>query len=86
MLQFRGKNHGEVRNIILDGYWQSWLYIKDHISDIVRLFNHPWYYQNKISLHARFGDYRTIVGKHILVDEAYIISAINLLLDKTGRS
>lgn len=72
------------KNVILDGYWQSWLYIKDYIQDIIRLFNHPYRVQNKISLHARFGDYLTIPGKHILVNEEYITSAIALIRERSG--
>lgn len=75
---YRGKN------IVLNGYWQSFLYVRDHLKEIVELFNHPWECRPMVSLHARFGDYRTIIGKHILVDAQYIQSAISLIKEKTG--
>lgn len=72
------------KNIILSGYFQSNLYFKDFEKEMFEAYKLPRNPQNDVcSLHARFGDYRTIEGKHILVDAPYIQSAIDLIISKT---
>lgn len=68
------------KNIILNGYYQSPLYIDEYRGKILELFNYPWHLEPEIcSVQARFGDYLTIPGKHILVSETYLITAISLI-------
>lgn len=75
------------KNIILQGYYQSPMYIDEYRDKIIELFNFPWKCKSDVcSLHGRFGDYREIVGKHIIIDELYIRSAIELIKKEKGIS
>lgn len=71
-------------NIIIRGYRQSELYFKDFRDEILYLFNMPYELKPIISIHARYGDYLTIQGKHIVISESYILKSINLVKEKTG--
>lgn len=73
------------KNIILNGYWQSHLRIDDYRYDIIKAFNLP--YEKKegtCSIHCRYGDYLTIAGKHIIVDEPYLLAAMDYIISNTG--
>lgn len=72
------------KNIIIHGYRQSEKYFKDYRNEILYLFNYPWKLEPICSLHARYGDYLTIPGKHIIIDEEYILSAIKYIKENTG--
>lgn len=73
------------KNIILDGYWQSENYFKEYRREILDAFAYPWsLIEDTCSIHARFGDYLTIAGKHILINESYLRTAMNIIEDKTG--
>lgn len=68
------------KNIMLRGYFQSEKYFSDYKGKVIELFNYPWELKPDIcSIHARFGDYRVIPGKHIMVDELYLRSAIQMI-------
>jgi hypothetical protein len=72
-------------NILLDGYFQSYRYFEGYDKQIVELFNYPYHLEKDVcSIHARFGDYLTIPGKHILVDADYLNEAMTLIKEKTG--
>jgi hypothetical protein len=74
------KKEWDGLQVLLRGYWQSPLFFDEYRDKIIELFNYPWKcIDDTCSLHARFGDYRSIVGKHIMVDEPYIRSAIDLV-------
>jgi hypothetical protein len=73
------------KNIILDGYWQSYKYIEGYSDKILELFNFNWHLIPDVcSLHCRFGDFLTIEGKHILPTNEYISTAISIIQKKTG--
>jgi hypothetical protein len=73
------------KNIILNGYYQSPLYIDEYRDKILELFNYPWELKPDVcSIQARFGDYLTIPGKHILVTEPYLRSAIRMIKSEKG--
>ena len=77
--EWRGKN------ILFNGYFQSIHYISNYRDEIIKGLNFPYKkIDDTCSIHARFGDYLTIHGKHIIVDEDYLIKAINLIKEKTG--
>jgi len=68
------------KNVILNGYWQSENYFKEYREEILKAFSYPWTLIPDIcSIHARFGDYLTIPGKHILIDEEYLMTAISII-------
>lgn len=72
-------------NVILNGYWQSPRYFSDYKNKIIELFAYPWALKpDTCSIQARFGDYLTIPGKHIVVDKIYLESAMHLVTEKTG--
>ncbi|HQV54293.1 MAG TPA: alpha-1,2-fucosyltransferase [Chitinophagaceae bacterium] len=72
-------------NITLQGYFQSELYFKDYKDEMIESFNLRWeLIPDVCSIQARFGDYLTIAGKHILVDEPYLTKAMALITEKTG--
>lgn len=79
MESWRGKH------VIMDGYWQTEKYFKDFRNEILYLFSFPWELRADVcSIHARFGDYLLIHGKHIIVDEPYLRSAMALITERTG--
>lgn len=70
--------------VIFNGYFQSESYFEKYRDEILYLFGLPWELKPMISLHARFGDYLTIHGKHIIVNEPYIREGLAILKEKTG--
>jgi hypothetical protein len=72
-------------NIVLNGYFQSERYFYEYRQEILEAFNYPYEMNEGVcSLQARFGDYLTISGKHILVDKDYILSAMNYMYENAG--
>jgi hypothetical protein len=83
------KEEWRGKQIVLNGYFQSEKFFKEHRAEILYLFDFPKVTNPIICLHARFGDYLTVKDgngkmKHIIIDEPYIISAIKLVKEKTG--
>lgn len=72
------------KNVILHGYFQSEKYFSEFRDEILYLFNLPYEFKPVCSIHARYTDYLTITGKHIIIDEEYIVKAMKLMIDKTG--
>lgn len=73
-------------NVIFNGYYQSEKYFKDYRDEILYLFKLPYELKEVCSIHARYGDYLTIEGKHIIINEQYLIKAMSLIKEKTGLS
>lgn len=71
-------------NIILSGYFQSPKYFDEYREEMLEAFALPYKKVNKISIHARYGDYLEIKGKHIVIDEEYLRKAMLLMEEKTG--
>lgn len=72
-------------NIILSGYFQSPLYFQDYRKEILEAFKIPYEIKPQVcSVHARYGDYLTIAGKHIVMNEPYLVEAMEIINDKTG--
>ncbi len=73
------------KNIILKGYFQSHLRFDKYREQILKAFDLPYEFKaGTCSIHARYGDYLTIPGKHILVDEEYLKVAIETIIFNTG--
>lgn len=73
------------KNIVLYGYWQSEKHFIDFKDEMIEAFAVPWSHVPDVcGIHARFGDYRTIAGKHIMVDEPYLRKAMEHIAEKTG--
>lgn len=71
-------------NIVFNGYYQSEKYFADYREELLYLFKLPYILKPICSIHARYGDYLTIQGKHIIIDEDYLKKAIKLIKEKTG--
>jgi len=72
-------------NILMNGYWQSEKYFLDYKDDVIKLFNYPWHLEEDVcAIHARFGDYLSIKGKHIVVDEDYLTRAMDIIKAAKG--
>jgi len=84
------KEEWRGKQVVLNGYWQSEKYFLEYRDEILYLFQFPKEQYETISLHARFGDYLTVQmngkKKHVIVDERYILEAIELVKNKTGIS
>lgn len=72
------------QNIVLNGYWQTEKYFAEYRDEIIEKFAFPYQMkEDTCSIQARFGDYLTIQGKHIIVDEPYLIKAIEYITSNT---
>lgn len=83
------KEEWRGKQIVLNGYFQSYKFIDPYRSEILYLFDFPNETKPIIALHARYGDYLTVMDstgkmKHIVVDEPYILAAIDYVKNKTG--
>lgn len=74
------------RNIIINGYRQSYKYFEKFRSEIIYLFGHPYEKKEVCSVHARYGDYLVIEGKHIIINEDYLTRATKYITDNTGMT
>jgi len=72
------------KNIVIQGYRQSEKYFKEYRQEILYLFNLPYKLTPICSIHARYGDYLTIEGKHIVINEEYLTKAMEMIKIKTG--
>lgn len=72
-------------NILLNGYFQSPKYFDEYREEMLKAFAMPWEHKPDVcSIHARYGDYLTIEGKHIIIDDNYLRNAISLVKEMTG--
>lgn len=68
------------QNVIFDGYFQSYLRFDAFRKEILEAFNLPYHFkEGYCSIHARYGDYLTIPGKHIIVDDYYLLEAMAIM-------
>lgn len=69
----------EGRNIILDGYWQSWKYLEGYRQEILDLFGFKWEMkEGYVSVHIRRGDYIFLREKHPEVPTEWVLKAMSL--------
>jgi len=72
--EWRGKQ------IVLNGYWQSWKYYDFCRERVLSAFNFPWELNKGVaSIHVRRGDYLLYPTKHQVVTVQYLKSAIDVL-------
>lgn len=72
------------KNITLQGYFQSFKYFDEYRQEMLNTFDIPYkIISDTCSIHARYGDYLTITGKHIIIDEDYLTKAMTLITEKT---
>lgn len=58
------KKEWNDKQVVLNGFWQSWKYIDDHREEILRLFAYHWEQNDYVSVHIRRGDYMHLKMKH----------------------
>ena len=79
------KEEWKDKQVVLNGYWQSWKYTDPYRDEILYLFNFPSEFKEDVcSIHARYGDYLLVRGKHIIINEPYLKNAMDLIREKTG--
>lgn len=79
------KEEWREKNVLLRGYFQSHKYWDEYRDEMLDAFKFEWKLQPDVcAIHARYGDYLTIRGKHIVVDEPYLKEAIKMMRGKTG--
>lgn len=67
------------KNIILDGYWQSWKYFEGYREQILELFGFKWQIKKGyVSVHVRRGDYIELREKHPDVPKEWVLKAMSL--------
>lgn len=65
-------------NIILDGYWQTEKYFKEHRQLVLDLFNFFWApLEGFVSVHVRRGDYLKLRKKHPYIGREWIETAMS---------
>lgn len=72
-------------NVQLEGYFQAPAYFDEYRDEMLEAFALPWELKDNVcSIHARYGDYLEIKGKHIVINEEYILKAMDIIKEKTG--
>lgn len=73
------------KQIVLNGYWQSYKYFDFCKDELLKVFNLPWEFNKGVcSVHVRRGDYLLYPTKHPVVTIEYLKQAIELIRDKKG--
>ena len=68
-----------IRNIVLDGYWQSEKYFSDCRRKVLLAFAFPWcQIPGTVSVHVRRGDYLRLAHKHPPVPKEWYDNAMSL--------
>ena len=72
------------QNIMLNGYFQSYLFFEDHYQNIFKILDVEKHqirlYKNSISLHFRRGDYKDLPDCHPIMGMEYYANALNYIL------
>lgn len=73
------------KQVILNGYWQSYKYFDFCRNELLKAFDLPWNFNKGVAaLHVRRGDYLLHPTKHPVVTMEYLIKAVEVLRDKKG--
>lgn len=79
------KKEWDGKQVVLNGYWQSELYFRDFRNEILYLFDFPYSIKwDTCSIHARYGDYLRLKEKHIIMNEPYLLAAMDEIRNRTG--
>jgi hypothetical protein len=76
----------EVKNLLLDGYWQSPKYFDDFKDEFLELFELKIekIYQGWCAVHVRRGDYVRFPDHHPVQKSVYYLGAMDFIYRKTG--
>lgn len=79
------KEEWRGKQIVLNGYWQSYKYFDFCKGLVLDTFNFPWIlYKGMCSIHVRRGDYLLYPTKHPVVTTEYIFSAVDYIIKNKG--
>jgi len=79
------KEEWRNKQIVLNGYWQSFRYWDWCKDEILKAFNFPYQFdKDYCSIHVRRGDYLRYPTKHPVVTPEYLTKAMVLANEKTG--
>lgn len=85
-----------LKNITLNGYFQSHKYFSHNIGKINEILNipemqaeirlkYPYDYKNFCSIHVRLGDYKKYPEHHINLDKNYFLEALKMIFKIRGK-
>jgi len=81
------KEEWNGKQVNLNGYWQSWKYFDWCREDVLKVFNFPYEFKDKVcSIHVRRGDYLQYPTKHPVVTMQYINEAMQYILSNTDTT
>ena len=73
------------KQIVLNGYFQSWKYIEEHRKEILYLFDLRYKLKPKTaSIHVRRGDYLRYPEKHPPYSLQYLQDAVSYMINEKG--
>lgn len=79
------KEEWRDRQIVLNGYWQSYKYFDFCRDKVISLFAYPWELKKGVcSIHVRRGDYLLYPTKHPVVTIEYLKAAVMTMLENKG--
>lgn len=71
------------KNIVVQGYRQSFKYCDDYREAVLSLLNDNWQLKKRvIAIHIRLGDYKSLTQKHILYNIEYMRKATSFFYNK----
>lgn len=74
-------------NIELNGYFQSYKYFSHCLDEVRKVFNIPYRItKDRVAIHVRLGDYKTLPDYHPIVTREYLVKAVNRLIEKGCRN
>lgn len=77
------KDAWDGKNILFNGYFQSWKYFDDYREDILKYFNYPWQEsKDVVSVHVRRTDFITHANKHPEVTKEWYEEAMRMFPNK----
>lgn len=76
----------KVDNIILEGFWQSYLYFDEYREEILKAFNFNWERKRDYcSIHIRLGDYLDKLDCHPPVTKGYLFEAMMNVMTRVRK-
>lgn len=79
------KEEWRDKQVVLNGYWQSYKYWDFCRQDVLDAINFPWELKEKVvSIHVRRGDYLLTPAHHPVVTTEYLRQAVEIFREKKG--
>lgn len=76
--EIQWKDEWKDKQVVLNGYWQSWKYTDSYRDEILYLFGYPYEMkEDTVAVHVRRGDYVRLPDKHILPNKEWYENAMS---------